>query len=375
MVSAVAHGAQWSIAPNFSLAVDTDSNRGLSPEGADSQSETFSTSGQFDLATEANDLSFSPLLRWQDFDTQAFQDIFERDFNIADTWTQERGRLVLSAEDADRSTLTTEATETGILSTSLHQKLDQVSVGETYSQSERWALVLQGSYSDTSYYGTSQSALLNLLLGYRYPMASIGEQLQLTEASSLTASVFYGQLLNRIPGQDTKEGGVTVDYRASLSERTQLDASVGATHVDTAGNSRISETGSISLSRSFDAGSLTLAYADSLTPYGSGALVQRQQVTLSASRNLTERLNLVASASRVQNGQSAASTQLGAPPEVQTYDNAQLDLVWQLAEYWKLDAGAGAIHTRTVGVESVPVNEWRFLLQVSWSPHALTSSF
>ncbi len=368
--------ADWTIAPAISLLVDNDSNRYLQAEGEASQSASVTASLQLQGATESTQFSLTPVVHWQDFDVKAFDRIFERDINGSTQWTGERSSLTLTGEDADQSTLTTEPTETGILSTDLHRRLDQVNGSATYGLSELRTLVLQVGYADTSYYGGSEeAALLDLLSGYREPSASLGERFSLSDGETLTASVYGTELLTRIPGDDTREAGLQLDYSRTLSERTQFEVSAGGTVVKSGSLTQVAEVGSATLSHSWSLDSLALGYSRSLTPYGTGQLFQRQQATLSDTHQLTEKLDLTASFSRVQNGQPIVPRPQEVVPEVQTYNQVVLGLDWRPWETWKLRTEVGATRTQTTEVVSQPVHEWRAAVSVSWTPHQLDRSF
>lgn len=373
MVSLKAHAAASTFSPSVSWSADTDSNRSLLPESTASQSTSFSLSLPLTLATETTQLSLSPWLQYQYFDTRAYGNDFERDLNAAALWTGERSKVNVTAEDSDRSTLTTEATETGILSSDLHQRLNQVNASATYQETERYALILNSGYSDVSYYGTPQGQLLNLLSGYRYLTASIQEEVQLSETSTLTVNANHSEVIDRLPGNDTLATGGGGDYHHTFSERIDLEASIGASRVQSQNSTHTSTTGTLTLSRSFVLGRVALAYSRTLAPYGSGALVAREQVLLTANRSITEKLDLSIAASRVQNGQVLDLPEV--VPQVQTYVNVQLGVSWKLAERWNLGGEIDTTRTRTVGLVNAPVHGWRASLSATWTPQPRAQSF
>jgi hypothetical protein len=374
ILSAQATAGQLSFEPTINFAVDDDSNRYLAAQGTASQSEFLQVAADFRGSTESTDFKISPLVRYQYFDTRAFADIFERDVNLTDVWTFERGKLTLTGEDGDHSTLTTEATETGILSSRLHQRLDQGGLSYSYNQTERLALIVAGSYTDVSYYGTPDSLLLNLLSGYRYPSGSMGVQFLVSETSTLTANASYSQVLSPLLGLDSRDAGGSLEYRRSVSENIDLDAVIGATRAQSA-TSQTLVNGSLSLTRRFALSNLALSYVRNLSPYGTGELVERQTFSLSASRALSDLLNLTLSASRVQNSLLNIQPEFGQLPQVQTYNTALLSCSWQFAQYWSLNAQIGTTRTQTPSQISQTVHEWRAGLSVTWSPQSRTAEF
>jgi hypothetical protein len=368
--------AEWSFAPTLSLAADYDSNRNLLPQAVASQSTSLAGSAELRRATETTQLSFSPQLHWQLFDKKAYDDIFERDLEGSASWTGERADASLSAEDADQSTLRTELTQTGVLSSNLHQRLDQVTLLGSYSHSERYTTIAQLGYSNVSYYGTNEGALLDLLQGYRYPTALLGERYRLSDQENLTASAYRNELLARLSGENTYTTGFQLEYERTFSERNHVDAGIGAARVQGQTGTQTLTTASLSASRTYSLGTLAFAYSRALVPYGTAVIVERQQATLSATRGLTEKVQLFASANWVRNGEPIGQSQAGSTiVQVQTYESAQLGLNWQPAETWKFAAELDATRSRTVELVSHPVHSWRAAVSVIWTPHRIARSF
>jgi hypothetical protein len=369
-----AAAGQLSFTPGVNFAVDDDSNRNLVPGGPASQSETLELSASLKGTTEASDFTVSPLVRYQYFDSSAFADIFERDVSLTEIWTLERGKVTLTGEDGDNSTLTTEATETGILSSRLHQRSDQGGLSYAYDQTERLSLITTGSYLDTSYYGTPGSYLLNLLQGYRYPSASVAEQYQISEISTISATVTYSKVLSQLSILDSQDIGATLEYRRSFSDTLDLDATIGESEAQSQSTANVN-TGSLSLTRRFESGSVVLSYVRSLTPLGTGVLVQRQVYSLSASRSLSDQLTATLTFSRVQNGQTDVQPHVGEQLLVQNYNSGQLSFAWQFAEYWHLSADLDTTRTQVLSPVNYTVQEWRVGMSLTWSPQPLSTQF
>jgi hypothetical protein len=362
----VAIGAEWSIAPTFSLTFDDDSNRRLTTEPQASQSALLYTSWLFQHSTDNTQLSLSPWLSWQFFRGDLYTSDDNANLSGVFDWSTERGRLDTSAAVSNESTLFTELTETGILSSDTHRRLAQGTVSWTFQQQEQRSLVLQLSYADTSYTGSQA----DLLPGYRFPGASIAERFNLTEETTLTGSVFENELLSRIPGQDTHETGLQVELNRALSERVQLDASVGATESSVHGIRNTETLAGLTLSRSFTAGSLSLGYSRGLTPYGNGMLVQRQQVTLSGTHNFTATVSGDASLQYVNNTEPAGIPQSGFT----TFYVAGLGVNWRTAETWTVRAQLGGQRVQGLG-STAGAHDWRASLGLTWAPYPITRSY
>jgi hypothetical protein len=364
--------AEWSFIPLVTLAVDDDSNRYLLPDAEGSQSTWLFTNLQFELATESMQLWLAPQLRFQHFDAAQYTDITDVNLNTSFTWTQERGQLSFTGGVADNSTLTTELSETGIANTHLHRRTEQGALSWTYGQTELRSLVLQLAYTDLSYYGPRFAPLLNLLLGYRYPSASVGEQFTLSPRSTLTVSAFGDALQSSLKSATSHEAGAQVELVHSFSERTKLDVSGGASARTLEGQSSTGTVASVDLTHTSEVGSISLDFLRRLAPYGTGGLVQRQQYSIAATRNLSERLSLDASAMRINNNKESVLLDLARP----NYTGVTLGLNWQFAEGWKLRHEVGGQRAPGLGGNSAQyVDEWRTALTLTWTPYPRIGSF
>jgi hypothetical protein len=376
-VTGTAAAAEWSVAPTLNWTADTDSNRDLAPNPVNSQGTVVSGVLALERETEATKLTLNSQVDWHVYDRREYANVFEDNVNAVGTWTGDRTKLDVTAQDGDQSTLTTEATQTGILNSSIHQRMEQANFNVSYSQTERTSFIFNTGYTDSSYYGTADSFLLNLLEGYRNWTSSVSEQFQLTELSSLTATASRVEVLTRLPGNNTTETGGQIAYHRPLSESLSFDVSIGDNRVDSGESGRNATTGSLVLGKSFEAGSLTLDYSRSLSPYGTGEVAQRQQLSLTGTRNLTDQLQLNGSVMRVQNGQLAAPPQLGGQllPQVLNSDSVTLSLRWACTETLSLTTEVGGTHAQIPVVSNAAVNEWRASVSVAWTPRRLSTSF
>ncbi len=370
-----AHAAEWSLAPTLTVGIDNDSNRLLIPDATADQSWWLFSNVQLQRATDTTQLSITPQVRWQHFDSEALGDIVDRDLSGAFSWTQERGSFSLSAATLDDSTVTTELTETGIASGDSHRRTEEASVSESFDETERSALVLQAGYTDVSYYGTLTGEL-GLLEGYRYPTASVGERFFLSSQTSLTASAFADELLARISVNDSRETGGQLELTHTFSDSTQIDVSAGASArtlrteiVSNQGFSLGSEssTGTVAsadITHAVELGKITLSYSRQLVPYGTGVLAERQQYQLLGAYHLTEKVGLDASVLRSVNNQSIVLLGLGR----RSYTGTTLGLDWRPLDAWKLRAEADTMQSQTIGTVSLPVSGWRVALTLTWAP-------
>jgi hypothetical protein len=362
--------AEWSIAPTFTVGVDDDSNKALSSPATPADSTWLYSNVQFQRMTETTVLSITPQVNWQHFDTAFFGNIVSRDVRGAFTWTQERGNLNLTASRFDDSTLTTELTETGIASSELNRLTEQASLSWNYGLTERRAFVLQASYIDVSYYGRA-SGFYSILEGYKYPTASVGEQFILSPRTTLTASAYGNELIAPLSINDSHEAGGEVQIVHNFTERTQLSVTAGGSARSLEGSRSTGTLAIVSFSRSSELGNVALNYSRQLTPYGTGVLAERQQVTLSGTYNLTEKVDLNASLLRIDNSQSVVYLRL----DRRSYTGSTFALDYRPLETWKLRLEGDTTRTQTFETVSIPVTEWRVALSLTWTPYPLTTPF
>ena len=362
--------AEWSMVPTFTVGNADDSNRALASPALPADGTWLFSNVQFQRTTEVTQITITPQVNWQHFDSRYYSDITDRDLSGAFLWTQERGTLNISASRFDDSTLTTELTETGIASTDVNRLTDQASLSWNYGLTERRAFVLQAGYVDVSYYGR-ETGLLSLLEGYRYSSASAGEQFTFSERTSLTASAFGDELIAPLSINNSHEEGGELQLVHKFSERTQLSVTAGGSARSLEGSRNTGTVAIVDFSHSSELGSVALDYSRQLVPYGTGVLAQRQQITLSGTYNLSEKIDVSTSVLRIDNNESVVYLRL----DRRSYTGVSFGLDWRPLETWKLRLEGGTIHTQTYDVVSIPVTEWRVGLSLTWTPYPLMTSF
>jgi len=356
----IAHAAEWSVSPVFTLTGDYDSNRRIRLAAVGSESGSITADFLFQRATESSSFSLEPRYTWRRFSDATLGDGDDRSVTAALESHWERAKLNLSAQLWDQSTLLSEPLETGLIQANSHRLLEQVTGGWTWSQTERTDLVAQFLYSDVSYHGRFSAQLA----GYRYPSGSIGERFKFSERGSVTASVFGSSLRSEGSPGASRETGLQVQTTYSFTQRVDVDASLGASSRTLAGVSSHGTDAAFSLTRHFELGNAALQYSRALVPYGTGFLVQRQQYTLTGLRQLTPYLNLSLSLLRVQN--SVSATLPGV--DRRSYVSAVLGLDWHPAEDWIVGTQMSALRTRALENDRATVHEWHSAVTVTWTP-------
>jgi hypothetical protein len=364
------HAAQWSVQPVFSVTTDYDSDRNLSTSARGSEEAVLYGDLRLQRAIETTQILIEPK-----FDLRRYSDSIwgpgnDRSLNTAFTWTGERMKLNLTGSIADQTTLTTELYETGIITGNTRRRLKQVNGESDWLQSERRQTFLQLGYVGASYSGPP---LVQLELpGYRYTSAALGERFFLSERLTLSVSAFGDALTSARQGNSSHEEGGQAELLEQYSENTSFDFAIGESKRSLYGQRGTGTNVVASVSHNMSLGTATLGYTRSLVPYGTGFLVERQQITATATRPLTPYLDGNITVMRIQNNSSTVRLGLDRP----FYNNASLGLNWKMGESWTLQPQVTTSWSKPIqpfgSSQSVntekTVREWRAALTLVWQP-------
>jgi hypothetical protein len=368
--------AEWSAQPSVGWTTDYDSDRSLSgSQTPGSESAVLYGDLRLQRSSESLQILLEPKYDLRRYSDNIWGPGSDRSLAISLNLKGERTGLTLNGSIANATTLQTEVLETGIINGDVRQRLEQLNAQWSWWRTERHQFFLQAGYTDIGYLDSPYvlqgpgGPLVPELPGYKYTSGSLGEHLFLSERTTLSVSAFGDALRSPIHGNSSQEEGVQVEYSTSFSERISLDASVGESKRSLSGRSSFGTNASVVLTRTYDLGSATLNYSHSLTPYGTGILVNRQQASATVTRSLATDLDVSFSVIRVQNSDSTVRLGLDRP----YYDNAVVGLSWRFGESWTVAPAVTTSWTRAIGT-NVPVHEWRGALSMTWSPLASTRS-
>ena len=358
--AAPALAAEWSITPNYSASVDYDSNRRLAVDAKSSEATVLAVDLLFKRALEDLDLSIEPRYAFRRFTDSSLGNGDDRSVNARLNWAGERSTASLTAAYLDQSTLTTEQLETGLISGDTHRRSKQAGASWSWNQTERRGLIAQLSYMDVSYRGQNAA----YLPGYRYPSGSLGERFLFSERGSFTLSTYGSLIKSDTPGNSSHQAGVRAQVTYAFWEQTSFDASIGKSRRVLGGESSNGTDASVTLNHSLFLGNVSMGYTRSLVPYGTGFLVQQQQVTAGLSHALTAFLDANLTFLRVQNNQVAVLLRVDRP----SYNSLSAGLGWHPAQTWSVGARLENVRTQLFGVAGQTVAAWRSAVSVTWSP-------
>jgi hypothetical protein len=364
------YAAEWSVQPIFSIETDYDNDRNLSTQPEGSEEAILAGDVKFQRAMESMQLFLEPR-----FDLRRYSDSIwgpgnDRSLNAGIAWTGELMKASLTGFIANQTTLATELTETGIINGDTRRKSGQVNSEWDWTPNERRLTFVQLGYVSASYSGTP---LISLELpGYHYPNGAVGERFFLNERLTLSVSAFGDALTSERAGNSSHEAGGQVEFQDVLSEKNSFDVSVGESERYLYGEHGSGTNAAASVVHAFERGSLSLSFVRSLVPYGTGVLVQRQQLVATLIRPLAPTLDLTLSIQRIQNNSSAVRLGLDRP----FYDYGMLGLNWKMGESWSLQPQVSSGWSRPVAplgatdtaAYDVTVREWRAQVTLVWQP-------
>jgi hypothetical protein len=369
--------AQWSLQPILSWTLDYDSSRFLAPNGSGSEQAVLSADVLLQRSIENMQLTLEPHFDLRRFSDSGYGPGDDRNVTGTFAHSSERTQLSLTASLANQSTLTTELLQTGIISANTRRRTETASAELDLARTEEHLFFTQLSYLGSSYSGSAY--VEEVLPGYRYESAAVGERFVLSEHLTLSPSAFGDILHSDRAGGSSHEEGLQVDFKYAHSERTSFDLQLGesrrylstvvgnptslaaATFATSASNGT---NVSASATRNFELSSLSFSYSRSLVPYGNGFLVQRQQITATARRSLTPAVDTDFSVTRIQNNDS--TVRLGL--DRRYYNNGVAGLNWRVGETWTLRSEVSTSWTPPIGSSAV-VHEWRAALTMTWKPN------
>jgi hypothetical protein len=364
------HAAEWSVQPIFSIQTDYDSNRNYSLQPEASEEAVLYGDLKVQWAIENTQIFLEPRFDLRRYSSSIWGPGNDRSLNAGIAWTGEHMKVSLTGSIADQTTLITELTETGITNTDSRRKSDQANGEWDWWQSERYQTYLQVGYIRASYSGTP---LISLELpGYRYPNGAFGERFFLKERMTFSVSAFGDALSSDRVGNSSHEAGGQVEFQDQVSEKNSFDISIGESKRYLYGERNTGTNAAVNVTHMFERGSIALNYVRSLVPYGTGFLVQRQQVGATLIRPLAPTLDLTLSLQRVQN--NAATVRLGLDRPF--YNVGALGLNWRMGESWSLQPQVSSAWTRPVtplnsndpAAYDVTLREWRAQLTLVWQP-------
>ena len=357
---ASAHAADWSVQPLLVVGTDYDSNRTLASDATGSEGVSMSGNMRLVHATERLQLLLLPELALQRFSDRRFDRSDNDALSARATWTGMLTSFDLSASLRDQSTLSSELLSTGIFDLHTRRRDEQIGGTWSYAYAERWGVSLFSSYESQNYHGNATTPLQD----NRLTTFGLSEKYIATQRLSFTASASSGHYVTEQSSFDTRSDSASAGFILSLSERNQITGDFGWNRRTDQFSRSSGFVGQLLVSRSSETGSLSFSAGRSVVPSGFGVFSQMDQVLLSASRGLSERLTLGAALSWYRTQSAFRSVTF----DDRSYSQVRVSLTWRADPYWSIGAQLeGNRADSTLSADPI-AQGWRAGLVATWQP-------
>jgi hypothetical protein len=322
-------------------------------------------------ALEDSSILIEPRYTLRRFSDTRFGDGDDRSLATQFQRAWERSVASLNASIFDQSTLTTELLDTGLVRLDIHQRLIQAAGTWRWSLSERRQLFASVSDSDVHYHGALDAD--QVLPGYKYRVASLGETFVVSETLQLDFSAFGSQIQTDTVGNSSHEYGLQGQLTYAWSDRTRFVGSYGRSERVLAGRSSPGTDINLSLTHDVTLGSLSLSYVRSLVAIGLGFLEQREVTAVNLSRELAPHLKATLSYTHAKNDELAVVLSVDRPH----YDYYLGTLDWHPQENWAVGLQVGSVRTTGAGffLQGQAVSQWRSSVYLNWTPRPRVQSW
>lgn len=353
--------AQWSIEPRLAWALSYNSNLLLTTnDQLATGGTTLSLDCPFKRTTETTELDVSPhidVLRYfQDADLDTVNDSLQ---GTAAAHGERDSVSVTGAYDR-ASTLSTELTDTGIVSANSRREASSVTLDLGHDATERQHLELQGSYTDVHFPGGESLALV----GYRDLVDMLTDRVEISAQAFLGASVYIDHIQAPLTGYDARDLGSGIAFTYQFSPRMKLLAAGSYSQTTSNGLAQHGYYWDLHSTRASEVTQWDLEWSRSLQPSGSGLFIRRDTLNVSASHSISERLDLTLSLQGVRNNNLEGGRFAG----IAQYLWADAGINRHLSSRWALSWSAGYAQSRPIATNDKTARGWHTGLTVSWTP-------
>lgn len=334
--------AEWLVNPTARVATDYSSNPRLRTQNYEgSAAAVGELSAVLQRRTERSEWSLQPRLYSERHPDEELLDRDDRHLQAVFTHYSERALWSVTTSFAQDTTLTSELGLTGYTEDNRRHEGFLVSGGPTFTLTERTNAGGQLYWSDNHY----RDAAFTGLVDYEYAAASVFASHSLSDRAQLSISTRVGDL--RVPANsraDKQDASLTLGWTYEPWLLWTLNVSAGPSYARSEVGSDDGTVFKADLQRLGERWTFSTSAGRDVTPTGRGALTRRDQVMVSASRWLAERItgSLTLRGVRTQE----LLTQSGRAGEELDYGRVDLRVQWRMAEHWSLALGFGGATQR-----------------------------
>jgi len=361
--------ADWTVNPTLTVGLDNDTNRLLISPAIPSRGLSMSVDTRFERDTERLKLTLRPYGQLERYTDARLSHTDEEGLDATATWLEtERTSFSLHTLLQDASTLYSDLTSTGIIHVGQRRRDEDVDGSWAFEQTERWTLQLGGTYSGSNYHGAGASVLSD----FRQAFGTATETFAYTESLALSLTASAGSAHTTGAEQSTRFESLGDGFQWQPSERTSVQASVGASRQTTGTLTSTTLIGALSVSFSTELSTFALSAQRQMQPSGFGVFTQVDQAALTATRELAPRLALTAETEVYRDSSAFRSPVISFTFADRTYSEAHLRLNWQQTPTWTL--ALQLLYDRTKSPRSflipagLEAHGWQASLQSVWAP-------
>jgi hypothetical protein len=361
-----ARAAEWSVAPELSIAVDHDSNRTLSTDAVGSEGVSMSGDTRLQVATEDLTLLVLPQWQLQRFSDRRFDRSDDGSLTTEVTWAGLLNSFDVSAVIRDQSTLSAELLTTGYFDLNTRRRDEQYSASWSFAYSERWVASVLATYQSQVYHGNATTPLQNNEL----TNFGVSEKYIWSERLALTATASTEHYLTEESLFDTRSDQLSVGFKATPTERTLISGDFGVNRRTDELSRSNGFVGDFSVSTRSEVGSVSLNAGRSVVPSGFGVFSQMDQALVNATHGLSERLTLGGTLGWYRNQSAFQNFNL----EDRTFAQGTVSLSWQADEYWSMSCETEENWSQSRVVAGQTAKGWQVGVSASWRPlkHSLS---
>jgi outer membrane protein assembly factor BamA len=360
-----AGAADWSLAPQFALGGEYNTNAYLEYQDAAHRSGgTLDVTLPLAAKTERTDfaLALGGHLRRYDNDPNANRDDETLNLNVGQT--RERSGWKASAGWTRDTTLSSELGTTGITVGNQRHNRYQASIAPQIQLSAR-SLFVFGVSGELNRY---DNATTTGLVDYGYASVYATYARQTTEITSVGLGFMAGGL--SVPDRHDSEsvnGVLRLTLQHQFSERLGLEAYAGPSFARTRTLERWGAAGMLALKYGGQRTDFSLSAEHALAPAGLGALTVHDGVALGMGNRLTEKLSLGTTVGYQRS--SDALYAAGTQRRTTSYWRAAESLRWQWTETFSVALSAGVTRQRS-SVETDHASQFIGGLRFGWNPRS-----
>jgi len=309
--------------------------------------------------TERTELDLRPHLELQRFPGYSALNANNGSIQGAINTHSERSSFGLTSGYESLSTFTSEPSSTGIIAVGTRRETASAGVSLGRDFSERHHLDLQGNFADVIYPGGERVGLI----GYRYPVVSLSDTVQLSERSSFTFGALADQLKAPQTGYEAHDQGLRLSAKHAFSPQYSASVAVGGTNTTVSGVTQHGYVWDLHATRNSLLTQWDIDVGQTLQPSGRGYLVRRDSATLSAARNVSPRVYATMALQYVRNHEVAGGPFLDVP----RYFTGDAGFDWHASENIVVSVTAGYTEVEEAVTYEI-ARGWHTAVNTRWTP-------